>query len=242
MSITIPNGRLCNQIIRNLVVSQLAKKHDLYVQYSSYDEINNQLGIKLYIGKNKYEDSFKLNDENFFILLELSNVPFNLYSHENYFQTKEISNYLYEYLRTSEVKNSIINHNKFSHRFNKNNDLFIHLRTTDAKQWIPSLEYYLNTIKKINFDKLFIASDNFMDDYIKKIQEQYPKSELVKLSAIETIKFGSTCKNIILSHGSFSAMIGWLAYDSIIYYPDYSKASAKWFGDMFDIPGWQRIE
>ena len=110
----------------------------------------------------------------------------------------------------------------------------------DAKQWIPSIDYYLNTIKLIKFDKLFIASDNFDDDYIKKIQEQYP-CELVKLSAVETIQFGSVCKNIILSHGSFSAMIGWSAYDSNIYYPSYDKASTKWFGDMFSIPGWNEM-
>ena len=36
------NGRLCNQIIRNLALSILAKKYDLYVEYSNYDNINNK--------------------------------------------------------------------------------------------------------------------------------------------------------------------------------------------------------
>ena len=33
------NGRLCNQIIRNLAVSKIAEKNDLFVEYSSYEEI-----------------------------------------------------------------------------------------------------------------------------------------------------------------------------------------------------------
>ena len=35
------NGKLCNQIIRNLALSILAEKYDLYVEYSNYDNINN---------------------------------------------------------------------------------------------------------------------------------------------------------------------------------------------------------
>ena len=43
MSLTTSyNGRLCNQIIRNLALSILAKKYNLFVEsYSSYNEINN---------------------------------------------------------------------------------------------------------------------------------------------------------------------------------------------------------
>ena len=37
------NGRLCNQIERNLALSFIAKKHNLYVDYFNYDFINNKL-------------------------------------------------------------------------------------------------------------------------------------------------------------------------------------------------------
>ena len=44
MSITTEyNGRLCNQVIRNLALSILAEKYDLYVEYSNYNNINNKL-------------------------------------------------------------------------------------------------------------------------------------------------------------------------------------------------------
>ena len=45
---TEDGGRLCNQIVRNLALSILAEKYDLYVAYSSYDNINNKLGIELF--------------------------------------------------------------------------------------------------------------------------------------------------------------------------------------------------
>ena len=48
-TITPSNGRLCNQIIRNLCVSLIAKKYNLF------------------IGQNKYNDSIELNDSNFLI-------------------------------------------------------------------------------------------------------------------------------------------------------------------------------
>ena len=47
--------------------------------------------------------------------------------------------------------------------------------------------------------------------------------ELLHYNEIDTIQFGSTCKNIILSHGSFSAMIGNLSFYSNIYYPKIDK-------------------
>jgi len=45
------------------------------------------------------------------------------------------------------------------------------------------------------------------------------------------------CKNIILSHGSFSAVIGYLGFFSKIYYPEYDL-NKIWYGDMFSINNW----
>ena len=49
------NGRLCNQIIRNLAVSIVAEKHDLHVTYANNDLIK-QLGIDLFCGKNIFNN------------------------------------------------------------------------------------------------------------------------------------------------------------------------------------------
>lgn len=46
------------------------------------------------------------------------------------------------------------------------------------------------------------------DELIKTLKTLYPSIIFIDKNPIETIQFGSTCKNIILSHGSFSAVIG----------------------------------
>ena len=58
-------GRLGNQIIRNLATSIVAEKHNLQVEYSSENLIN-QLGIKLFSGEKIYEKTNIINERNFF--------------------------------------------------------------------------------------------------------------------------------------------------------------------------------
>lgn len=230
---TIENGRLCNQIIRNLCVSLIAKKFNLKVFYSSYEKIK-LLGIDLFIGNNEYNNIIQLTDDNFFTILNSDSLSSNLNPNNNYFQTKEITNYLYTYLHNN--KNNIINANPYKERYNNNNDCFIHIRLTDAAQYSPSLEYFLNIIKKINFNKLYIATDDTSHFIIKGISDNYI-CEIINLNDINTIQFGSTCKNIILSHGTFSAMIGYLGFFSNIYYTNL-KNEHLWHGDIFSIPNW----
>lgn len=59
------------------------------------------------------------------------------------------------------------------------------------------------------------------------------------MDEIHTIQFASTCKHIVLSHGSFSAVIGYLAFFSNVYYPAYGDT--MWYGDMFSIDGWKKL-
>ena len=62
------NGRLCNQIIRNLALSLIAKKYNLKVNYSNNTLIT-ELGIPLYSGTNQYLNTIHLTDENYFNIL-----------------------------------------------------------------------------------------------------------------------------------------------------------------------------
>ena len=79
------------------------------------------------------------------------------------------------------------------------------------------------------------------EQYIEKYQQKKTPIFTVEFSEFDTIQFGCTCKYIILSHGTFSAMIGLLAYHSEVYYPDYDY-SVRWHGDIFSIPSWRKIE
>lgn len=236
---TEQNGRLGNQIIRNLSVSLIAEKNNLYVEYSSYDLIKD-LGIDLFIGTNKYDNKIALTDENYLSVLQEPLLQNSLNPNNNYFQTKEITNVLYNYLQSDNIKAKIINKNPFQFRYNTNNDLYIHIRLTDAAHYNPGLQYYLSVIQRIYCDKLFISTDDPHHPLINEIVQKYPTVIILNFNEINTLQFSSTCKNIILSHGSFSAVIGYLSFFSNVYYPEYD-VNKMWYGDMFSINGWNKI-
>ena len=229
------NGRLGNQIIRNLAVSLIAEKHNLKVNYFNNDLIY-KLGINLYSGSNIYNNTNILDDNNYFMIYNCSNLNCNLNPNNNYFQTKEIIDLLYNYIQTDNIKSNIIDKNLFKERYNNNNDLYIHIRLGDVIRFNPGIAYYLNTIKLINFNNLYISTDTITHDIIQTILQLYPLAIILDYDEINTIQFGSTCKNIILSHGSFSAIIGYLSFYSNIYYPEYMNI--KWHGDLFSIDKW----
>ena len=238
MTSTGNNGRLGNQIIRNLAVSLLAEKHNLKVQYFNENLIN-KLGINLFSGENVYDTIQSLTDDNYFNIYNCGNLNYNLNPNNNFFQTKEITNFLYDYLHTDIIKTNIIENNPFKERYEINNDLFIHIRLADVAHHNPGLNYYLNTIKTINFDNLYISTDDDNHNIVKELLQLYPTTKLIYYDEINTFQFASTCKYIILSHGSFSAVIGYLSFFSNIYYPEYDL-NKIWYGDMFSINNWNK--
>lgn len=239
-STTLNNGRLGNQIIRNLAVSIIAEKYDLYVNYCNFECIC-ALGIHLFVGKNQYTNIQPLTDDNYFNILSQDQLIYNLNPNDNYFQTKEITQFLYTHIHKEANKQNIIKINPYKLRYAINNDLFIHIRLTDVAKFNPGLEYYVKAISKISFDTLYIASDDTHHSIIQEICKIYPNIKIIKGNEIDTIQFGSTCRHIILSHGSFSAIIGYLAFFSTIYYPEYDM-NKMWYGDMFSIDAWNKIE
>lgn len=240
MTTVAERGRLGNRIIRNLAVSLLAEKYNLQVNYCD-KELINKLGIELYSGNKRHTKTVELTDTNYFLIYNSDNFNYNLYA-KDYFQTKEITNFLYNYLHTDKIMSNIIKTNQFKERYNTNNDLCIHVRLTDATRWNPGSTYYINAIRNVNFDKLYIATDEVNHNIIIKLRELYPSSVLLKCDEITTIQFASTCKHIILSHGSFSALIGYLSFFSNIYYPEY-ELEKIWYGDMFSInsDNWKKL-
>ena len=239
MSITTDkNGRLCNQIIRNLSLSLIAEKHDLYIQYSSHNRIK-RLGIKLFIGNKKYKDTLLVDNNNYFNILNMVELDKNIDGNKSYFQTREITNLLYQHI--SDNKNDIIDINPYRDRYNNNNDCFIHIRLGDATKWNPGIDYYIKCLELLNFTNLYIASDDLNNEMILKLRGRYKSLKIIDYDEIKTIQFGSTCKYIILSHGSYSAIIGYLSFFSDIYYKKY-ELGKLWYGDMFSINKWNVID
>jgi hypothetical protein len=227
------NGRLGNQIIRSLAVSFIAKKHNLKVEYYNKDLIN-KLGIELFTGSNVYDCMNTLTDDNYFTIYNSDELNYNLNPNYNFFQTNEIIHLLYNYLHKDEIKSNIIDNNPFKQRYNKNNDVFIHIRLTDVESYNPGLTYYINALKPIIFDDLYISTDDKNHNIVNEILKIHPSSQLINFDEITTFQFASTCKNIILSHGSFSAVIGYLSFFSNVYYPEY-EVNKRWHGDIFSI-------
>jgi len=232
-------SRLCNQIFRNLSVSIVAEKHNLLVNYHDFDKIT-AMGIPLFVGNARYNETRLIGDNNYFDILNSQKINYNVDAGIAYFQTKEISNSLYNYLQESHVRRSIIKNNPFKHRINNNNDCFIHLRLTDVAQHVPSIKYFMAALVTVEFDHLYIASDDLEHKMIKMLVSRYPTATLIDYDEVHTIQFGCTNKHIILSHGSYSAIIGYLAHFSNVIYSKYDE-NHIWYGDMFSIPGWQMI-
>jgi hypothetical protein len=232
-------GRLGNQIIRNIAMSLLAEKNDLHVTYSSHDLLT-QLGINLFCGKTHHHATMDLTDENYMMIYEQPFITRNFGDIYAFFQTKEIMSLIYNYLHSDTVKASIMNNNPFSLRYQVNHDACVHIRLGDAAHWNPGLNYYLKTLSPLTFDKLYITTDQKDHDTIRQLIAAYPNATILEYDEIKTIQFASTCKHIILSNGSFSALIGYLAYFSNIYYPEIDPNNA-WHGDMFSIPEWNKM-
>jgi hypothetical protein len=236
MSTTRCNGGLGNQIIRNLALSIIAEKFDLHVSYYN-NELIDELGIKLFSGNCIFSSTNTLDDDNYFSIYNSHVLENNLDPNFNYFQTQEITNFLYNYLHSDKIKSNIINKNPFNDRYNSNNDLFIHVRLTDAAHNNPGANYYIKTIKSIEYNNLYISSDDKSHSIIQEIIQHYPNAEIIEYDEIKTFQFGSTCKNVILSHGTFSAIIGYLSYFSDVHFPEYEPGKI-WHGDIFSINGW----
>jgi hypothetical protein len=97
----------------------------------------------------------------------------------------------------------------------------------------------LNSIHDKAFDKGYISSDTITSDICKKLIEKY-KLNIINENEVKTIMFASTCNNLILSGGTFSWLIAFLAYYSKnIYYPYLNNC---WYGDIFQFPSWNCIK
>ena len=305
---TEENGRLGNQIIRNVCVSYIARKYDIKVEYSSFSRIVCLLGIPLFAhGKNTYPTEIVLNDDNFFSYLFPGggggDGAHNIDANASYFQTKEISCFLYSrFFQSPEVKRSVQSKNPFWQGIERAGGggggcgggnvaaaaatirIFVHVRLTDASEMNPGFGYYQTALSRC-FQEIqkeeeeggggggekhqpkkcafYVATDDYAHPLIREIssfllllsQQQgggggggvatyvHQVNHLVHLSDVETMQFGSVCEYLVLSHGSFSAITGYMAYSSkSVFYPSELYASRIWFGDMFSgIPGWKCI-
>ena len=232
--------RLCNHIIRALAASFIAKQQNLKFNYGQYFDKMISLGIKLYEGTMTYRNSQIISNTNIMNYLK-HNIPIykNIIVNNSYFQTKDFSNYLYDHYQNTDNQQSIIDANKFNNRYKNNNDVFIHVRLGDIEHFNQGFAYYDKALNDIHsFENGYIASDSITHETCKKLIQKY-NLKIIDYNEIETIMFGSTCKNIILTGGSFSYIIGLFGFFSKVYY--LKGFDNGYPSELFFIDNWTEI-
>lgn len=230
-------ARFGNLFFLNMCLHFFSIKFNLKSSYK-YEKQFNQLGIYFYKGSNIYNKSVLLTDINFENLLKSDISPKNIIINNRvWFHKSNFCKLIHRYFIKHKLFKKVQKHNKYKERYSKNNNLFIHVRLGDVSEKTKHLlDYYSNTIKSTQFDKGYISSDSINHELCQTLITKY-KLEIIDKSEVETIMFGSTCKHIILSGGTFSWLIGFLAENkSNIIYP---KIKETWYGeDIFSFSNW----
>jgi hypothetical protein len=211
------HGRLGNQFFINIAASLLAEKHDLYIEYEHGNDVRHL--FPLYVGKRRYPTTITVTDDNYVDLYNKETLDTNLSFHD-YFQSRNVTTLTHRYVQ-SKIK---------IHK--DNNDCFIHVRLGDVAQWNPGAAHYLGILARLKVDRVYVSTDS-PDHPI--VQQLLQKAQLYEGTPTETILFAASCRYVILSHGTFSGMIGYLACNSTVYFVKESKKTSWDYGKRFDI-------
>ena len=202
-SYTAGPGRLGNQLIRNICFQMLIEK----------------LGIILFKGKKKFDVIIQVTEENYKDIYNKKNISCSLYT-DSYFQTTYFTDIVYNFLRRDNIKEKIIYCNPFKERYQNNKDIFIHFRLGDVTHYYLSMNYIETIIENLDYNSIYISTDSPCHNSIINFKNKHDNVKIYEDDEIKTFQFGSTCKYIILSQGTFSAVIGYLAFFSEkIFYP-----------------------
>ena len=228
----------------------LAEKYDLDVEYSYWAKMRT-LGIPLYSGSKRFQENQIVDsDAKMEVLLqEMESSSFVLQRNlimqgDIYCQTKDMTNRIFDYLRSERIRDGIIPANPFHHNYKNNNDVFVHIRLGDVADKNPGFEYYEKVLKSLEtkgYGRIFLSSDSPFHPICQKISMEFRNTSFIQVEETQTIQFASTCRYVVLSHGSFSAIIGYLSFFSEVYYPAYDPEKI-WYGDMFSVPGFQKVD
>ena len=249
----LQGGRFGNKFIRNMTIFLLKEKYGFYSSYHEDREFK-ELGFGNIFNNTgevpNYEKEKMINDKDIINYLdnniELDNKIKYKYAHI-FNQLPEIIKHIIDYYQNDKhlLCKQIINNNKFKHRYNNNNDVFIHIRCGDifySNPLTPNLEYYKNILDSLEeeYDNIYIASDFIHRTECQELIKTY-NAKVYNANLIETILFGSTCKYVILSSGSYSFIIGILSfYSKKIYFSteageiERNGVKGRWHDDYYD--------
>jgi hypothetical protein len=236
-------ARLGNLFFVNMALHFIALRNNLYVTYK-YNKEFIELGIRFFTGRKSYDEELYLTEDNFFEIIKrniklekniiIDSNKFFCQNSDFCFYIKEQFNYIF--------KENIQKKNLFKHRYNNNNDIFVHVRMGDLKEDLcfhANKNYYDKMLETLTFENGYISSDSIESDICDFLIKKYDLI-VINYDEVKTIMFASTCDKIILSGGTFSWLIGFLAfYADKIYYPNYKNT---WYDDIFVFDEWVGID
>jgi hypothetical protein len=188
----------------------------LYIIY----EGDNKL-FPLFVGTNTYDNTIIINDYNYIDIYNRVSIDFNL-SFYDYFQSEKVTMFTHNYIY-SKMK-LMIERNPYKERYH-NNDCFIHVRLGDVARYNPGSSYYVGILSTLNVDRVYLSTDSKDHPIIQELMQD-KRIQLYENTPVDTILFASTNKHIILSHGTFSGIIGYLAFYSTVYYLKENETNA----------------
>ncbi len=230
-------GRLGNKVIQNFVVSWLAEHYDLRAHYEYAAECA-ALGLRFHEGGQRSAEGgaeVLLTSE---LLRELLSRPpgtqlqHTLVLSNQYYQEAWVAQrLLVQDLPQQRLR--IQQSNPFRGRYSSNSDTFIHVRLGDLP-YNPTLQQYLAAVQGLGASvggEVYIASDSREHPLVQELRARL-NATVLDLDQVATIQFGSTCRWLVLSDGTFSWLIGALAF----YARNITRATThvRWFGtDIF---------
>lgn len=252
-------GRFGNILIINILCSHLAKKYNLKMNYKWLEQ-SNALGLQLFSdGSRIFNNNIVFEDDDFERFIEHEELHSNIILRKHH-QTPSCAHQIMKYIKTPEIRKTIIDSNCFNERYGNNNDVYVHVRLDDTIGFNPGYQYYDGVLSNISFENGFISSDTITHPICEKLIQKYNliivdfADELniygekhdPSQNEILTIMFASTCKYIVCSGGSFSWIIGVLSSvigenGNNIYYHA-SNRNSPWFGDIFVFDNWNMID
>jgi hypothetical protein len=231
------SGRFCNHVFRNIFASFLAEKGEIKFHYSFLKEIT-ELGIPLYTeGTQVYTKQAFIPGENFMRCLE-GPVDYNFSMIQCFAQDPEFAQRLHAWFRTPAVQESLMAANRHKERYHANNDVFVHVRLDDASAWNPGYAFYDRAITESGATSGYISSDSPDHPIVQGLIARH-NLQLVEADEVETLMLASTCRHIVLSHGTFSWIMGALGLFSTVYFAP--KPTVAWCGDIFVVDSWKII-
>jgi hypothetical protein len=234
------SGRFCNHVILNMFASLVSERGNTKFIYS-YSEEMRRLGLPIFTtGTENHGQMHTISNEDtqFDTLLE-NPVNYNLNLRHTFVQGHAFALRLFNLFRTDAVRTSIMGANVFKERYGANNSVFVHVRLDDTESHNPGYAYYEKALQALGPVKGYVSSDSPDHLTVRMLMDTFGLEPFQK-DEVDTLMFASTCRHLVLSGGTFSWMMGALAFSSSVSVA--SKKYNNWCNQSFDMPDWKIIE